>query len=994
MKIFRMLKMTAISLVVISQAISALAAPLPTGSRLRDLADARGFLIGGAVTDDSWLYESDYKQTLEREFNIITPENEMKFATIHPSRYVYNWSVSDPYVQLAQANNMTVHGHTLIWHKQVPDWVLNGGFSSNELVTVMNEHIITVMANYLGEIPIWDVVNEAITGSAPYELRSSIWLDIIGPNYIDLAFQFARAADPDCILIYNDYGIYSGGAKADAVYDLLAGMIDRNVPIDAVGFQMHLGDTVDIPGFIANMQRFADLGMDIYITEFDSHLPVPSTQAELDQQGEIYRQAMEAALNQPACKGFQTWGMTDKYSWIPDFWTGRGNALPFDTNYNAKVAYYGLQSELAQPVPETLVEYNMQTSGSRTVASFVVASITATDLTGNELDSPPGDQQNPVGDYYTTWSPDTGGGSTAADALAVNSYVTLTVTPEPGKWLTLDSLSFKVFAATTGPSTRQLYVFSDKTGYVNGGELLTASTTSGTPRIPYNTSPGQTFTIDLSGGNAFVDITDSVTFRVYIQMPYAGQNLAFDDVTIKGTVKDPSAAILLVDYDMQTSGSRTVASFVDASVSATDLTGNELNSLPGHLENPAGDFYTTWTSDTGGGSTAADALAVNSYVTYTVTPVPGKSITLDNLSFDVFAATAGPSARQLYVFSDKTGYTAGNELLAASTTSGSPRIPYNTSSGQTFTIDLSENSAFEKITNSITFRLYIQTPDAGQSLALDDVVAKGIVSNDPAFAILLADYNMQTPGSRTVASSVDTRVSATDLAGNELKSLPGILETPPGNYYTTWSPDTGGGATVADAFAVNSYVAYTVTPVSGKVITLNSLSFDVFAATAGPSARQLYVFSDKTGYNTNGLLLTASTTSGAPLIPYNTSLGQTFTIDLSENNAFAEITDSVTFRFYIQTPDAGQSLAFDDIGLTGFVDEMAFTVGSISMVLDGTNFIINWSGKVGPTYGIEQTHDLVGGIWTNIQSLIGVDGSMSSTNSTSESTTFYRMIIE
>jgi len=194
---------------------------------------------------------------------------------------------------------------------------------------------------------------------------------------------------------------------------------------------------------------------------------------------------------------------------------------------------------------DILVDYTMQTLGARTNANIVASGLVATSLTGNNLNSAPGTLETPVGNFYTTWSPNAGGGTTAANALTTASYFSLTLTPTGGSPLALTSLSFDVFAATAGPSARQLYVFSDKTGYVDTLQLLSASTTSGSPLIPYNTSPGQNYSINLSTIGAFSSISDSVTFRFYLQTPSAGQSLAFDNITVNGTVPEPCTLVLL-----------------------------------------------------------------------------------------------------------------------------------------------------------------------------------------------------------------------------------------------------------------------------------------------------------------------------------------------------------------------------------------------------------------------------------------------------------------
>ena len=222
-----------------------------------------------------------------------------------------------------------------------------------------------------------------------------------------------------------------------------------------------------------------------------------------------------------------------------------------------------------------------------------------------------------------------------------------------------------------------------------------------------------------------------VSTRAAIRRPFGA--LALFSVVLFSTAA--LRADVLAAYDMQTAGARTNASTVGSGLTATSLTGNNLAAgSPGSatLTPAPTDFYTTWAFIGAGGSTAANAISSGDYFKLTLAPTAGNSISLTSLSFDIFAATAGPSARQIYIFSDKTGFAGGSELFSAGTQSGSPFIPYNTASaGQNFSIDLSGNPAFSGITDSITFRFYTQTPTASQGMAFDDITFNGTVNAVP-----------------------------------------------------------------------------------------------------------------------------------------------------------------------------------------------------------------------------------------------------------------------
>src|SRR5262245_11645342 len=321
---------------------------------LKALAKECGILIGPAVDYSALVREPIYGHTLSREFSVLTPENEMKWARIHPQQFQYNFSQPDAMMAFAASNDLLVHGHTLVWHRQVPEWLSAGTFTREEMINILRSHIYTVAGRYRGRYLVaWDVVNEAVESDGT--LRKTLWLDRIGPDYIDLAFRFASEADRNAKLIYNDFSYEPIGTKSTGVYNLVSGMLARGIPVHGVGFQMHLTTSgIDVSSFAQNMRRFADLGLEIYITEMDVRSRLPATPSQLATQANIYRDVLDACLGQPACKAFQTWGFTDAHSWIPQFFQGFRAALLFDKNYQPKSAYEALSQRLREcprPVP-------------------------------------------------------------------------------------------------------------------------------------------------------------------------------------------------------------------------------------------------------------------------------------------------------------------------------------------------------------------------------------------------------------------------------------------------------------------------------------------------------------------------------------------------------------------------------------------------------------------------------------------------------------------
>jgi len=232
---------------------------------LGSAAAASGRVFGTSV-QASLLSNSQYNSVLSTQFNGVTPENEMKWDTTEPSQGSFNFGNADQVVSFAQSHNMKIRGHTLVWHSQLPGWVSSLSGSSTVL-SAMNNHITTEMTHFKGKIWYWDVVNEAFNDDG--SRRSDVFQTQIGNNYIANAFTTARAADPNAKLCYNDFNIESMNAKSNAVFNMVQSFKSSGVPIDCVGFQSHL-IVGQIPSdFQANLQRFANLGVDVQITELD-----------------------------------------------------------------------------------------------------------------------------------------------------------------------------------------------------------------------------------------------------------------------------------------------------------------------------------------------------------------------------------------------------------------------------------------------------------------------------------------------------------------------------------------------------------------------------------------------------------------------------------------------------------------------------------------------------------------------------------------------------
>ena len=323
---------------------------------LRQVADQAHLLIGTAVRP-SLFSEAAYSETLTREFNMIEPEDAMKWWTVRRNAGTFDFREGDEVVRFAQAHKMKVRGHCLVWDHDNPDWLAHGHFTSVQLSSILQQHITTVMKHYAGQVFAWDVVNEALDENgrpkdSPWYNQPGIGLAGKGTAYIEKVFRWAREADPQALLFYNDNGGEGLGLKSDAIYVMVKDFKRRGVPIDGVGLQMHIPQLdADTAAITTNIARLTALGIQVQITELDVSLLVDTNglphDDDLRRQAAIYRGIVRACLQNPGCTAIQTWGFTDKYSWIGSHTHGtRGDALPFDRFYKPKPAYDAMVEEL------------------------------------------------------------------------------------------------------------------------------------------------------------------------------------------------------------------------------------------------------------------------------------------------------------------------------------------------------------------------------------------------------------------------------------------------------------------------------------------------------------------------------------------------------------------------------------------------------------------------------------------------------------------------
>lgn len=313
------------------------------------------FDIGAAVNARTVLTQKDL---LVKHVNSLTAENEMKPEHLQPEEGNFTFDVADKIVQFARENKMKVRGHTLVWHNQMPDWFFTtqsgNRISKEQLLDRMKTHIHTVVKHYKDDVYCWDVVNEAVEDKGTDLLRKSPWLEIIGEDFIEKAFEYAHEADPDALLFYNDYN-ESHPEKRDKIYTLVKSLIDKGIPIHGIGLQGHW-NLVDphLDDIRRAIEKYASLGLKLHLTELDvsmfefedhrTDLKEP-TEVMLEKQAIRYERIFSLLREyKDVITSVTFWGISDDYTWLDDFPVkGRKNwPFLFDENHKPKQSFWNV----------------------------------------------------------------------------------------------------------------------------------------------------------------------------------------------------------------------------------------------------------------------------------------------------------------------------------------------------------------------------------------------------------------------------------------------------------------------------------------------------------------------------------------------------------------------------------------------------------------------------------------------------------------------------
>ncbi len=329
-------------------------------------ARRHGLVFGSAVVIRNVQKDADFGELIAEQCGIVVPTNELKMVALRPAADKFNFDAPDFLLGFAKSHKMLMRGHNLCWHESVPAWIKEPE-NRAKARQLLIDHITTVCKHYAGQLHSWDVVNEAIDPASvlPGGMRKSFWYEQVGPDYIELAFRTARAADPHAKLTYNDYGVeFENDGDAERrrlILEMLKDLKKREVPIDAVGIQSHV-KAADPSGFGKGltdyMESIRQMGLEIYLTELDVNEDdiQSSDQNERDKIiAQTYSDYLRVALANPAVKLVLTWDFSDRFTWLnggPTHHRKQPNrpqrALPFDSDYKPKQAFFAIRDSFDQ----------------------------------------------------------------------------------------------------------------------------------------------------------------------------------------------------------------------------------------------------------------------------------------------------------------------------------------------------------------------------------------------------------------------------------------------------------------------------------------------------------------------------------------------------------------------------------------------------------------------------------------------------------------------
>jgi endo-1,4-beta-xylanase len=305
------------------------------------------FPVGTAVNINLLGNEPTYTKIVNDQFNSITPENIFKPMYLHPGENDFSWGDGDQLAAYCKDHNKRLHGHVLIWHSQLPDWINNYEGDASAWDKLLKTHIQTIVGHFKGSVKSWDVINEAFNDDGT--LRETIWKQHLGITYLEKAFRYAQEADPDVLLFYNDYALETNSVKRKSVIDFFNALRAHGVKVDGIGLQMHINTTnSEINEITEAMQDIAANKYKVHLSEIDVSINpykqlVSPTSDLLNKQATLLGEVVAQYNTLPPQyqHGITFWEFSDLDSWLPGCY-----ACLYDMNYIPKPAYCQLRKSL------------------------------------------------------------------------------------------------------------------------------------------------------------------------------------------------------------------------------------------------------------------------------------------------------------------------------------------------------------------------------------------------------------------------------------------------------------------------------------------------------------------------------------------------------------------------------------------------------------------------------------------------------------------------
>jgi endo-1,4-beta-xylanase len=315
------------------------ATPPPPGAYSRPL--------GMAVQEPAVRADDGYLRDFVETATSLTPENELKWAIVHPEPNRYDFGPGDALVDLAQRTGKRVRGHTLVWDQQQPAWMAGGAWTPAALRDALTNHVKAVVGHFRGRVASWDVVNEPFEEDGAW--KRDLFYRLLGPSYVEVALRAAREADPAAKLFVNEFAAERAGPKRDALLGLARDLHERGVPLDGIGLEDHttVAGAPSQQELEDTMRRVGDLGLDVELTEVDVAIPpaIATTPGILADQAQVFGAAARACAAVERCTGMTVWGVDDRWSWLG----AAKRPLLFDAGARPKPALDAVRAALSPP---------------------------------------------------------------------------------------------------------------------------------------------------------------------------------------------------------------------------------------------------------------------------------------------------------------------------------------------------------------------------------------------------------------------------------------------------------------------------------------------------------------------------------------------------------------------------------------------------------------------------------------------------------------------